>query len=152
MGSKSDLYKAYFEASWANPPSSIVEANMTYLSDDFKNYDKDGNVLMDRAAYTGMGQLLGSAFTDFNAVYSEIREEGDSVIARYHFEGTHTGDLDLSAMGLGVIPASGKRIVWPEDTAAFKIQGDKIVSIKPYGDSAGVASFLAALGVKPPSE
>jgi predicted ester cyclase len=151
MGSKKDLYNAYFKASWTNPPSSLTEANMTYLSDDFKNYDKDGNVLMDRAAYTGMGQLLGSAFKDFKAEYSDIREEGDSVIVTYHFEGTHTGDLDLSAMGLGVIPASGKKIVFPEDTAAFKIQGDKIVSIKPYGDSAGMASFLAALGVTPPS-
>ena len=107
---------------------------------------------MDRAAYIGMGQLLGSAFTDFKAVYSDVREEGDSVIATYHFEGTHTGDLDLTAMGLGVIPASGKKIVWPEDTSAFKIRGDKVVSIKPYGDSAGVESFLAALGVKLPSE
>jgi hypothetical protein len=54
-------------------------------------------------------------------------------------------------MGLGVIPASGKKIVWPEDTTAFEIQGDKIVSNRPYGDSAGIESFLAALGVKPPS-
>jgi predicted ester cyclase len=152
MASKVDVYKAYVEASWANPPSSIAEASMTYLSDDFKNFDKDGNVIMDRAAYTGMGQLLGSAFTDFKAVYSDVREEGDSVIATYHFEGTHTGDLDLSAMGLGIIPASGKKIVWPDDTAAFKIRGDKIASIKPYGDSAGIEAFLAPLGVKLPSE
>jgi predicted ester cyclase len=152
MGSKSDVYKAYFEASWANPPSSLAQAGMTYLSDDFKNFDKDGNAIMDKAAYIGMGQLLASAFKDFKAVYGDMREEGDSVIVRYHFEGTHTGDLDLSAMGLGVIPASGKKIVFPEDTAAFKIQGDKIVSIKPYGDSAGIESFLAALGVKLPSQ
>ena len=151
MGSKSDVYKAYFEASWANPPSSMVEASKTYLSDDFKNYDKDGNVIMDKAAYIGMGQLLTSAFKNLKAVYSDIHEEGDSVIASYHFEGTHTGDLDLSAMGLGVIPASGKKIVFPEDTAAFEIRGDKIVSIKPYGDSEGMASFLATLGVKPTS-
>jgi hypothetical protein len=55
-------------------------------------------------------------------------------------------------MDLGVIPASGKKIMFPEDTAAFKIQGDKIVSNKPYGDSAGIESFLAALGVKLPSQ
>jgi predicted ester cyclase len=151
MGRILDVYNAYIEASWANPPSSIVEALTTYLSDDYKNFDKDGNVTTDKAGYIGMVQLITSAFPDFKAIYSDIREEGDSVIVRFHFEGTQTGDLDFSAMGLGVIPASGKKVVWPEDTTAFKIRGDKIVSNKPYGDSAGVDSFLTALGVKLPS-
>jgi predicted ester cyclase len=151
MSSKIDLYKKYYEASWSNPPSSISEANMTYLSDDFKNFDKDGNVTMNKQAYIGMGQLLAAAFEDFKVVYNDIREEGDSVIVSFHFEGTHTGDLDLSAMGMGVIPASGKKIVWPEDTIAIEIQGDKIVSIKPYGDSRGIENFLAPLGVELPS-
>jgi hypothetical protein len=68
MSSKLDVYKAYIEATWANPPSSVIEANKTYLSDDYKNYDKDGNLVMDKAAYIGMGQLLASAFTDFKAI------------------------------------------------------------------------------------
>ena len=70
------------------------------------------------------------------------------MIVSGHFEGTHTGDLDLSAMGMGVIPASGKKIVWPEASNEFKVDGDQIVSIKPYGDSGGMEAFLAALGVK----
>jgi predicted ester cyclase len=152
MGSKLDVYKAFYDASWADPPSSNVEAIETYLSDNFQNLDKDGTVLMDKEAYTGIVQLLFTAFTDFNHVRSDLREEGDNVIVSGHFEGTHTGDLDLSAMGMGVVPASGKKIVWPEASAEFKIDGDKIVSIKPYGDSGGMESFLEALGVKAPSE
>jgi predicted ester cyclase len=151
VGKASDVYKAYIEASWANPPVSIIEASMKYLSDDFKNYDKDGNVVSNKEAYIGMSQLLLSAFEGFKTIYGDSREEGDTVIQSYHFEGTHTGDLDLSAMGLGVIPASGKHVVWPEDTVAFKIQGDKIVSITPYGDSGSVGDFLAVLGGKMPS-
>jgi predicted ester cyclase len=151
MSSILDVYKAYYEASWANPPSSLIEANETYLSEDFQNLDQDGNVVMDKQAYIGMTHLLAAAFKDFKAVYSDLRQKGDSVIVSFHFEGTHTGDLDLSAMGLGVIPASGKKIVWPEDSSEFKIEGDKIVSIKPYGDSRGIEAFLAPLGVKIPS-
>lgn len=147
MSSKMDVYKAYYEESWANPPSSLIEANETYLSDDFRVPDKDGNVVMDKQSYIGMNQLMTTAFKDFKAVYSELREEDDSVIVSYHFEGTHTGDFDLSAMGLGVIPASGKRIIWPETSSKFKIKGDKIVSIEPYGDSGGMESFLAPFGV-----
>jgi hypothetical protein len=68
-----------------------------------------------------------------------------------HFEGVFDKDLDMSAMGLGIIPATGKKIVWPDDTAVFKAQVDKIVSIKPYGDSGGIENFLAALGIKMPA-
>jgi predicted ester cyclase len=152
MGSKVDVYKAFYDASWANPPASVLEANEKYLTDDFQSLDKDGNVIMDKQAYIGMTHLLTAAFKDFRSMYSDLREEGDSVIVSYHFEGTHTGDFDLTAMGLGVIPASGKKIVWPEATAAFRIEGDKIASIKPYGDSSGMEDFLAALGVTPPAE
>ena len=152
MGSKVDVYKAFHEASVADPPASITEANETYLSDDFQNLDQDGNVIMDRQTYIGMTQILTNAFKDFTAVIGDTREEGDSVLVTYHFEGTHTSDLDLSAMGMGVVPASGKKIVWPEGTSEFKIEGDKIVSIKPYGDSGGMESFLAPLGVTLPSE
>jgi hypothetical protein len=152
MISKMDLYKKYYEETWANPPASMVAANNKYLSDDFKNYDKDGKVLMNKEAYAGLGVLLASAFKDMKAVYSSMREEGDNVIVTYHFEGTHTGPLDLSAMGLGVIQPSGKKIVWPDDTAAFEIKGDKIVSIRPYGASTGgLEGFLEPLGVKLPT-
>jgi len=151
MSSKIDVYKAYYEASRTNPPSSNIEATKTYLSDDFQSLDKDGNVLMNKEAYVGMVQLIFAAFKDLTYVRSGIREEGDSVIVNGHFEGTHTGDFDLSAMGMGVIPASEKKIVWPEASNEFNIEGGKIVSIKPYGDSGGMEDFFAALGVKAPS-
>lgn len=151
MSSKLDVYKAYWDASWANPPSSNVEALETYLSDDFQSLDEHGNVVMNKEAYTGMVKLLFTAFNDFKYVGSDLREEGDSVIVSGNFEGTHTGDLDMSAMGMGVIPASGKKIVWPVASSEFKVDGDKIVSIKPYGDSGGMEAFFTVLGVKAPS-
>lgn len=151
MSSKLDLYKAYVEAAWANPPASLVEAGMKYISDDFQNFDVDGKVLGGKETYNSLGLLMASAFTGFKAVYGEMREEGDNVIVTSHFEGTHTGDLDLSALGMGVIPASGKKIVWPEATNVFTIRNDKIVSIKPYGDSGGMEDFLKPLGVTMPS-
>jgi predicted ester cyclase len=151
MSSKIDVYKAYYQASNTNPPSSYIEAIKTYFSDDFQNLDKDGDVLMNKEAYVGMIQLIFAAFKDFDYVLNGVREEGDSIIVNGHFEGTHTGDFDLSAMGMGVIPASGKKIVWPEASTEFNIEGDKIVRIKPYGDSGGTEAFFAALGVKAPS-
>jgi predicted ester cyclase len=151
MTSKLDVVRTYINAAWTNPPSSNMEASATYLSDDFQSLDEDGNVAMNKEAYIGMVQLLFAAFKDFKWVRSDLRQEGDSVIMSGHFEGTHTSDLDLSAMGLGVIPARGKMIVWPEASVEYKVEGDKIVSEKAYGDSGGMESFLAALGVVPTS-
>jgi hypothetical protein len=150
MTSKVDLYKEYFNAAWANPPSSIVEASKTYLSEDFQSIGKDGNVEQNREAYIGASQLMATAFTDFKFVYSDIHEEDDGVIVIGQFEGVHTEDLDLSALGLGVIPASGKKFVVPSGNK-FKVEGDKIVSRQDYGDYGGTAAFLAALGVNLPS-
>jgi hypothetical protein len=151
VSSKADVWKAYYKESWTNPPSSVIEATMKYYSDEFQGFDKDGNVVMSKDAQVGMAQLIMPAFKDFRGYYSDIREEGDSVFVTYHFEGTHTGDLDLSAMGLGVIPASGKKIIWPEGTTEFKIKDGKFVSSKPYGDSGGTEAFLEPLGVKLPT-
>ena len=151
MSSKAEFVRAFFEEAWANPPASAVEASEIYLSDEFQAIDQDGNAQMDKAAYIGFGQLLFASFKDFKYVYSDIRESGEGVLVTGHWEGTHTGDLDLSAMGMGVIPASGKKIVWPEESVEWKVEGDKVVSIKPQSNTGEVEEFLKPLGVKMPS-
>ena len=148
MTNKSDIFRAYHKASWANPPASMVEAAAKYLAPGFRTLDKAGNVEMTREAYVGMGPLLGTAFKDFAYVIKDVREEGDSVIVTGHFEGTQTGPLDLSALGHGLIPASGKKIVWPESRDQYKFDGDKIVSITNLQDGNAMAAFLAPLGVQ----
>ena len=150
MTSKLDLYKTYFNAAWANPPSSFVEAAKTYMSDDFKSLDKDGKAEQNKETWIAMGQLMSTAFKDLKFVASDMHEEGDSVIVVGQFEGIHTKDLDLSAMGLGVVPASGKKVVIPSGNK-FTYKGDKIVSRQDNGDHGGSAEFLKVLGVKLPS-
>ena len=151
MTSKVDLYKEYVNAAWTNPPSSILEASKTYISENFQSLDKDGNVVQNREAWMGMAQLLTTAMKNIKFVYSDIHEEDDGVIVIGQWEGTHTSDLDLTALGLGVIPASGKKIVIPSGNK-FKIEGKKIVSRQDYGDYGGSAEFLAAFGVTPPAD
>jgi len=151
MASKLDIYNAYYEAAWANPPSSMMEAGATYFSNNFQSLDRDGNVQMNREAYLGMSQMLFASFADFKSILHDVHEEGDAVILSSHFEGTHTGDLDLSAMGMDVIKASGKKVVWPEAKTKWTFEGDKITSIQAIDDAGGLGAFLAPLGVKLPS-
>ncbi|MGD9093489.1 MAG: ester cyclase [Anaerolineales bacterium] len=149
MSSKADVIRSWYEESWTNPPSSMSEAATKYFSDDYQGLDKDGNVMTDKAAYIGITQLIMNAFKDFKGVVHDISEEDGSVIMTFHWEGTHTGDFDLSAMGMSVIPASGKRIVTPESQSRFMVEGDKIVGTQPI--SGGFEWLLAAIGVTPPS-
>lgn len=146
MGSKFDVARAYISAAWSNPPESLVEAAGTYLSDDFQVLDPDGNVVMNREAFLGMSQLLMAAFKDFNVVYSDMHDGDDGLVTSYHFEGTHTGDLDMSVMGMGIMPASGKKIVWAEATNKWKVEGGKIVAEVGISGS-GISAFLTPLGL-----
>jgi hypothetical protein len=151
MTSNLDVVKKYIDSGWANPPSSVIEANEKYLADDFKSFEKDGSVQANKEAYIGLSRLLLGSFTNFKWVLSGLRQMGDSVIMSGHFEGKHTKDLDLSAMGLGVIPPSGKMIVWPEASVEVIVQGDKIISQKAYAGASGIDAFLEPLGVKLPA-
>lgn len=149
MTSKIEVMEKWHEESWANPPSSIVQAAEKFFSDDFKSLDKDGNVISGKAEFVASNKQLMEAFKDFKGVVHDISEEGDSVILTFHFEGTHTGDFDLSAMGLGVIPATGKKVVTPESKTRFMIEGDQIVSSQPI--SGGFESLLVGIGALPTS-
>jgi hypothetical protein len=152
MSSNVDYIRAYFDEVWAggSNPEAPMEWAETHLSDDFHFLDKDGNVTMDKAAYIGFGHLLLASFADMKFLYSDFRDEGDGVLVDSHWEGTFTGDLDLSAMGMGVVPASGKKIVWPDSSSKWKIEGEKVVSIQDFS-TGGIGEFLAPLGVMPPS-
>jgi hypothetical protein len=48
-------------------------------------------------------------------------------------------------LGAGVIPASGKKIVWPEVNVKVTVEGDKIVREEPYGEGGGIEAFVAGL-------
>jgi len=147
MTSKIDIVRAYSDALAVD-----MTAAMEYLSDDFHTTDPDGNVVLTKDGFVGMGRAMLTSFTDYTWVTSDIREEADQVIFSGHNEGTHTSDLDLSAMGVGVIPASGKKIVWLEASLKLTVEGDKIVKMEPHGGAAGLKGFLAPLGVEPPGD
>lgn len=122
-----------------------ISERSSYVAEDFENVDRDGNVVMDKAAWEGMTHLLLNSFDDFDYVVSNTREEGDAVIVTARFEGKFTKDLDLSAMGMGVFPASGRKIVFPEGIVRLSVKGDKIISMEQAPGSSGVEDFYAAL-------
>jgi thiamine pyrophosphate-dependent acetolactate synthase large subunit-like protein len=121
-----------------------------YYTDDFQLTNAQGAPPSDRDATLAMGELMQSAMPDVRTVIEDIREEGDDVLVTSHWEGTFVNDFDLSAMGLGVAPATGKAVVFPTSTVRISFDGDKISRIHDPATEpgAGTAGFLKALGVE----
>jgi hypothetical protein len=66
-----------------------------------------------------------------------------------HFSGTFTNDVDLSAWGMGVMPATGKCIDFPSGTDLVSFDNGKISKLHSLdtGPDVGMPGFLKALGV-----
>jgi hypothetical protein len=126
------------------------EGSAKNLSDDFQSTDSVGGPPFDKAGWIGMGQIFKNTFPDIKVVIEDIHEAGDSVMVTSYFTGTFTNDLDLSAMGMGVIPASGEMVTFPSTTSKISFDGDKISRTHDTdtGPEAGFPGLLKALGVK----
>jgi hypothetical protein len=102
-------------------------------------------------AVIGLILTLKKAFPDLQYNATIQRVEGNIAHLTPHLTGTHTGDLDLTAMGLGIIPPSGKSINLPEETAQITVEGGKVVNYyvvpTPGG---GLLGILTQLGVEAP--
>ena len=147
MNSKMEIAKAWAAAVG---PDGDFDAIANLLSDDFENLDQDGNVALTKEGFLNLWRMMNASFTKVGFVVTEMYEEGDHVILRGHNEGVHTADLDLTAMGFGILPASGKKIVWPEASTKLTIAGDKVKRLEPHAGAAGLMAFLSALGIELP--
>lgn len=119
----------------------------SYLADNFQWTDELGSPAMDRASWKGMGDLIEAAMPDLEIVIDELREEGDDVVVGTRFVGTFTNDFDLSAVGMGVIPATGKAVEIGPNLARVSFDGDKISRLHGLetGADAGMAGFVKAM-------
>jgi hypothetical protein len=134
-----ELVKAAFNS---HDPDRVA-----YFSDDFQWTDELGSPAIDRSTWLAMGALMESAFTNTAYVIDDIRETGDSVVVASHFTGTFSNDLDLSSVGMGVIPATGKVVVAPSQRDRVCFDGNKISEFHNLetGPDAGIAGFIKAL-------
>jgi len=63
--------------------------------------------------WLGIHDAMNNAFSEFSFNASNIRKSGEVVLCDLQLSGTHTGSLDLSPMGMPVIPATGKSFRLP---------------------------------------
>ena len=101
--------------------------------------------------WLAMTAKLLKAFPDWEYNVSDLRADKNIVHLSVQISGTHKGELDLSDMGLPKVPATGKKIRMPRDTAELKIEGGKVRYFKTAANSeSGVTGILKQLGVAMP--
>jgi hypothetical protein len=78
--------------------------------------------------------------------------DGGVVKVSAELKGTHSGILDLSPVGLGVTPATGKSFAMPREHGKVTIKGDKVVSwVVNRIDGGGLMGILVQLGLTVPT-
>ena len=122
-----------------------------YLAEDFQ-FSGPTPQPLGAAEWLGMTRALQAAFPDIQYNLQIEAVEGDTVRTSTQLSGTHTGELDLTAMGLGVIPATGKRFANPKEYGEATVEGGKVASIRvEAAEGSGLEGILRQIGVQPPS-
>jgi hypothetical protein len=139
---KKELLKKVYEASSAE--------TARYLTDDFQATFANGNPSMDKDTWIGMGVLMEAAMPDMVWEFDYIGEDGDDVLVDTRMSGTFENDLDLSALGMGVIPATGKRVEMGPIRDRVRFEDGKICEIHDpqTGQEGGPTDLMKALGVE----
>lgn len=103
-----------------------------------------------KEAYLATLRTMFNAFPDFE-YHSKILEADEQTV-RYlsRISGTHTGELDLSNMGMGIIPPTGKSFRTAEDEGEITVKDGKITRIHiNASEESGIQGILRQLGVQP---
>ena len=102
-------------------------------------------------AWMGMSKSLKAAFPDLNYQFKAESVDGNKVHISAELKGTHSGDLDLTAMGMGVIPATNKSFAAAHEHGEATVQDGKVKTwMMTPSEGAGLMAILGQLGVKPP--
>lgn len=118
-----------------------------YLADDFQFSSHTGPPL-GKQQWLGMSRALRQAFPDFSYNFQIHHVDGNRLDVSVAFTGTHTGDLDLSRMGMGVISATGQRISTPRTESEGVVADGLIQSIHSHDSpDSGIPALLAQIGV-----
>jgi predicted ester cyclase len=134
--------------------SAIEAGNMakagSLLTDDFRISGPFPEPL-GKDQWLGIQMTMKKAFPDWSFNVEKVEDHGDSATAYYHITGTHKGALDLSPMGMPVIPASSKSIELPDEHADFKIVNGKIAAMEVHSaEGGGLPGLLHQIGVDMP--
>ncbi len=122
------------------------------LSDDFM-FSGPVPEPINGEAWLGISASMRAAFPGLDYHFKVEGVDGNVVKISTQLSGTHSGDFDLTAMGMGVIPATGKSFSMPSELGDGEVREGKVVAyrIQPT-EGAGLIAILTQLGISIPTE
>jgi len=121
------------------------------LTDDFK-FSGPVPQPISGSEWLAMQQNLAIAFPDWKFNVADLREEGGKVRGAVQITGTHKGELDLSALGMPSVPATGIAVKLPREEITLTVSNGRFASLNsPTTDGGGVMGILGQLGVAVPA-
>jgi steroid delta-isomerase-like uncharacterized protein len=125
------LVRRYYDAMWNRWDLSLVDE---LLSEDLSFRGSLGVAVQGRDEFADYVGTVRRAFPDFHNRIEELIAEGDRVMARLTYSGTHQGEL------FGILP-TGKRVTYA-GVAVFRIKAGRITEGWVLGDVHGLMHQL----------
>ena len=143
--------KATVQAFLDSVQMADFEKAKSFLSDDFQ-FSGPVPEPVNRDAWLGMSMSLKKAFPNLEYHFHVEGADGNVVKLGAQLKGAHSGDLDLTSMNMGVIPATNKSFANPHEHGKITVKDDKIVSwvVEPT-EGGGLMGILGKLGVNLPT-
>jgi predicted ester cyclase len=141
-----EIAEAYAEAFNAGDLDTLADL----LADDFQ-FSGPVPEPMGRDQFLGLLELMWNAFPDIRFNTRLVGINRNVVHFTNQLTGTHTGDLDLSFVGMGVIPPTGRSFSMAREDGESVIEDGYIVSTNiPPTNGAGLIAILQQLGIRVP--
>ena len=126
------------------------EKAKSHLSNDFR-FSGPVPEPISGAEWIGLSANLKAAFPDLNYQFKIQSVDGDTANITAQLKGTHKGNLDLTAMNMGVIPATGKSFNAALEHGKVRVRDGKIISLaNEPTEGAGLMAILGQLGIEVP--
>ncbi len=117
----------------------------TMISDDF-HYLGPTPDPFDKETWLDFQMAVHAAFPDWQYNLQEVTQNGNRVDIKVHITATHTDTLTLPLENVPPLPATGKQIELPIETAHLEFTNGKIsklvVDQQLYGSLSGLLSQL----------
>lgn len=128
-----------------------LETAKSLLSDEFQFSGLIPEPI-NRDAWLRMIRNLKRAFPDLDYRFHVEGADGNIVRITAKLKGTHSHDLDVSAMNMGVIPATKKSFVNPHERSKVMVRNGKVTTwVVESLAGGGLMGILGQLGVKSPT-